>query len=134
MNYDDYCSYLDKFKCIIESANTLYVCILGDLNAKIQSQSIFGSELIELCDMNKLCYTDRMMFYLVFLHLLSLVADVSIVSSAVCSDHLPLSVHINCDCIPLSDSNFVKNRRTIHKWHLASEDDKPKYYSCTHDL
>ena len=40
MFYDDYCFYLDKFKCIIESANTPYVYILGDFNADIQSQSM----------------------------------------------------------------------------------------------
>ena len=61
MNYDDYCFYLDKFKCIIESASTPYVFILGDFNANIKSQSIFGTELIEFCDMNNLCFTDRMM-------------------------------------------------------------------------
>ena len=51
-----------------------------------------------------------------------------------CSDHLPLSVHITCDCTPLYDSNFVKKTRTIHKWHLASEEDKHNYYNCTHGL
>ena len=29
----------------------------------------------------------------------SLVADESIINSAVCSDHLPIEVQINCDCI-----------------------------------
>ena len=67
MNYDDYCFYLDTFKCIIESASTPYVFILGDFNANMQSQSIFGTELIEFCDMNNLCFTDRMML----LHLLA---------------------------------------------------------------
>ena len=61
MNYDDYCFYLDKFKCFIESANTPYVFILGEFNANIQSLSIFDSELIEFCDMNDLCFTDKMM-------------------------------------------------------------------------
>ena len=59
MNYDDYSFYLDKFKFFIESANTPCVFILGDFNANSQSQSIFGSELIEFCDMNNLCFTDR---------------------------------------------------------------------------
>ena len=59
MNYDDYSFYLDKLKFFIESANTPYVFILGDFNANSQSQSIFGSELIEFCDMNNLCFTDR---------------------------------------------------------------------------
>ena len=48
--------------------------------------------------------------------------------------HLPLSVQITCDCIPLYDSNFVKKTRTIHKWHLANEEDKHNYYNCTHGL
>ena len=135
MNYDDYCFYLDKFKCIIESASTPYEFILGDFNANIQSQSIFGTEPIEFCDMNILCFTDRMMLLpdaFTFVsqahgttscldHCIttsagqSLVADVSIINSAVCFDHLPLSVQITCDCIPLYDSNFVKKTRTIHK-------------------
>ena len=156
MNYDDYCFYLqvDKFKCIIESASTSYVCILGDFSANIQSQSIFGTELIEFCDMNNLCFTDRMMLLPDAFTFVSqahdttswldrsittstrqtFVADVSIINSAVCSDHLPLSVQITWDGIPLYDSNFVKKTRTIHKWHLASEEDKHKYYNCTHRL
>ena len=60
--------------------------------------------------------------------------DVSITNSAVCSDHLLLSVQINCDCIPLYDSNFVKKPRTIHKWQLTSEEDKHNYYNCTYGL
>ena len=32
MNYDDYCFYLDTFKCIIESANTPYAFNLVDFN------------------------------------------------------------------------------------------------------
>ena len=134
MNYDDYCFYLDKFKCIIESASTPYVFILGDFNSNIQSQSVSGTELIEFCDMNNLCFTDKILLLpdaFTFVsqahgttswldHCIttsagqSLVADVSIINSAVCSDHLPLSVQITCDCIPLYDSNFVKKTKTIH--------------------
>ena len=61
MFYEDYCFYLDKFKCIIESAETPYVYILGDFNADIQSQSIFGSELIEFCDMYNMSFIDKSM-------------------------------------------------------------------------
>ena len=70
MFYDDYCFYLDKFKCIIESANTPYVFILGDFNADILSQSIFGSELIEFCDMNNLSFIDKSILPEIHLHLL----------------------------------------------------------------
>ena len=48
--YDDYCFYLSKLQCIIDSANTPYVFILGDFNADIQNTSIFGAELLDFCD------------------------------------------------------------------------------------
>ena len=54
MFYDDYKFHLNKIKTIIESANTPYVFVLGDFNADIQSDSVFGSELVEFCNLNKL--------------------------------------------------------------------------------
>ena len=71
MFYDDYCFYLNKLQCIIEAANTPYVFILGDYNANIQSESIFGYELINFCDINSLCFIDRSLVYLTLLHLLA---------------------------------------------------------------
>ena len=59
MFYDNYCFYLNKLQCILESANTPYVFILGDYNADIQSESVFGSELINFCDITGLCFIDR---------------------------------------------------------------------------
>ena len=59
MFYDAYCFYLNKLQCIIGSANTpYYILILGDYNADIQSESVFGSELINFCDINSLCFMD----------------------------------------------------------------------------
>ena len=57
--YDDYNFYLNKIKIIIESANTPYVFVLGDFNADIQSDSVFLSELVEFCNLNKLDFIDR---------------------------------------------------------------------------
>ena len=47
MYCNDYIFYLNKIKTIIESANTPYVFVLGDFNIDIQSDSVFGSELID---------------------------------------------------------------------------------------
>ena len=52
MHYDDYCFYLSKLQCIIDSVNTPCLFILGDFNADIQSTSVFGDELIDFCDNN----------------------------------------------------------------------------------
>ena len=59
MFYDDFCFYLNKLQYIIESANTPYVFIVGDYNADIQSESVYGSELINFCDTNSLYFIDR---------------------------------------------------------------------------
>ena len=56
---DDFCLYLSKLQCIIESCNTLYVFILGDFNDHIQSTSIFGGELIAFCNNNEFCFVDK---------------------------------------------------------------------------
>ena len=58
MFHDDYMFYLNKIKIFIESANTPYVFVLGDFNADIQSDSVFGSELVEICNLNKLDFID----------------------------------------------------------------------------
>ena len=63
MFYNDYFIYWNKLQCIIESANTPYVFMLGDYNADIQFEYVFRSELINLCDTNSLCFIDR---YLLF--------------------------------------------------------------------
>ena len=41
MHYDDYCFYLNKLQCIIDSANSPYIFILGDFNADIQSTRVW---------------------------------------------------------------------------------------------
>ena len=151
MFYDDYCFNLDKFKCIIESADTPYVYILGDFNADIQSQSIFGSELIEFCDMNNMSFIDKSILSpdtFTFIsqahgtiswldHCItttagesSLIANVSVLNDIACSDHLPLCIDINCDINPLYDHNFF-HKPSTSKWHIATDIDKQNYHKCT---
>ena len=153
MFYDDYCFYLDKIKCIIESADTPYVYILGDFNADIQSQSIFGSELIEFCDMNNMSFIDKSMLSpdtFTFIsqahgttswldHCItttageSLIANVSVLNDIACSDHLPLCIDINCDINPLYDNNF-SDKPSTSKWHIATDIDKQNYHKCTGEI
>ena len=144
---------LDKFKCIIESADTPYVYILGDFNADIQSQSIFGSELIEFCDMNNMSFIDKSMLSpdtFTFIsqahgttswldHCItttageSVIANVSVLNDIACSDHLPLCIDINCDINPLYDNNF-SDKPSTSKWHIATDIDKQNYHKCTGEI
>ena len=109
--YDDYCFYLSKLQCIIDSANTPYVFILGDFNADIQNTSIFGAELLDFCDNNTLCFLDKEFLppdsftYISQAHGTtswldhcitttsgkSITSGVSIIDNIVCSDHYYLS-------------------------------------------
>ena len=68
--YDDYCFYLSKLQCIIDSANITYVFILGDFNADIQNTSIFGAELLDFCDNNAFVFLTRNFCHLIRLLIL----------------------------------------------------------------
>ena len=143
----DYCFYLNNLQCIIESANTPYVLILCDYNADIKSESVFGSELINFCNINSLCFIDRSLLLPDIFTFVSqahgtpswldhcasttsgksLLSNVVIIDNEVCSDHFPLCIDINCDFTPIFSRTFVKQNRSICKWHIASDDDKLKY-------
>ena len=144
---DDYCLYLENLNGIIEPADTPYVYILGNFNADIQSQSIFGSELIKFGDLNNLRFIDKSMpssetFTLVSQahgttswldHCItttageSLIANVSVLNDIACFDHVPLCIDINYDINPLYDNNF-SDKTTTSKWHIATDIDKQNYH------
>ena len=151
--YDDYCFYLDKIRCIIDAASTPYIFVLGDFNANLKSESVFGSELIEFCDVNNLCLIDKSMLlpdsFTYFSeahgstswldHCMttesgkSLISDISIENTFICSDHFPLCVNIACDISPISTTCNVVDNKTYNmpKWNQVCNSDKCKYESCT---
>ena len=154
MHYDDYCFYLSKLQCIIDSASTPYIFILGDFNADIQSTSVFGAELIDFCDNNSLCFIDKDKLLpdsFTFVsqahgttswldHCIttasgkSITSNISIIDNIVCSDHFPLCIEIVCDINKLCDfTSEMKSRETI-KWHAATDLDKQEYNIETEKL
>ena len=48
VNYDDYCFYLNKINCIIDTASTPYVFILGVLTSPVDN--IFESDILPRLD------------------------------------------------------------------------------------
>ena len=82
---------------------------MGDYNANIKFESVFGSELIAFCDLNNLCFIDNSSLLLdsyTFIsqahhttswqdHCIStesgesIISNVYIVDDIVCSDHFP---------------------------------------------
>ena len=59
------------FKTIIESVETPYIFVLGDFNADVQSDSVFGTELVEFCNLNKLDFIDKCLLPSSFLPILA---------------------------------------------------------------
>ena len=63
-NYDDYMNYLGKVDSIIQSADTNYVLVIGDMNADTYSgsdsvrNSLFGRELVLFCRENNFILSD----------------------------------------------------------------------------
>ena len=132
-NYDDYCFYLNKINCIIDSASTPHVFILGNFNANINSNSLFGKERIKFCDINRLCFTDKSMLlantYTFFSqahdstswldHCITTTSSQSIIfnmyvnNDIVCSDNFPLCNDIDCDIelrVKVSANQSTKNQ------------------------
>ena len=147
MHYDDYCFYLSKLQCIIDSANTPYIFILGDFNADIQSTSMFGAELIDFCDNNNLCFIDKEKLSpdsFTFVsqahgtsswldHCItttsgkSITSNISIIDDIVCSDHFPLCIEIVCDINKLCDVTSEIEQKEAIKWYAANDFDKQQY-------
>ena len=52
-NLDEFTAHLSKLDNIITTANTPYVYVIGDFNADLNKDHLFGSELASFCaDMN----------------------------------------------------------------------------------
>jgi len=149
--YDDYCFYLNKIQCIIETASTPYTFVLGDFNANISSDSVFGTELIDFCDTNNLCFIDKYMLlpdsftYISQAHGTTswldhcittssgqeIVSNSYIIKDIVCSDHLPLCIDVNCDISSICDTITIKEPKNVYKWNLATDNNKQEYKMCS---
>ena len=151
MFYDDYNFYLDKIKTIIVSAETPYVFVLGDFNADILSDSVFGTELVEFCNLNKLDFIDKCLLpsssftFISQAHFTtswldhcittaagrSIISDAYITDNVVCSDHFQLTVNVLCNIDPKFDCDFKMKQVNLPKWRTASDLDKSDYTICT---
>ena len=60
-NYDDFMFYLSKLLQIIDEFSSPYIFLCGDFNANIQRESRFGKKLVDMCDANSLCISDKIL-------------------------------------------------------------------------
>ena len=60
-NDDDFMFYLSKLLQIADEFPSPHIFICGDSNANIHQPSRFGKELIDVCNANSLCFSDKML-------------------------------------------------------------------------
>ena len=154
-NYDDFMFYLSKLLQIADEFPSPHIFICGDFNANIQQPSRFGKELIDVCNANSLCFSDKMLLpndtYTSISsshsttswlnHILStssghsLLQDVHVKGDYISSDHLPLcfNVIVNnaIDCVYYSSSDDNNNIMSSFNWNGATDHDLYRYSLST---
>ena len=161
--YDDYMNYLGKVDSIIQSADTNYVLVIGDMNADTYSgsdsvrNSLFGRELVSFCrennfilsDVEKLASNnDIFTHYSAAHHTVSwldhcvstisahnLITDITICDRYVVSDHLPFRIAVNCDIISISDEySCINSCDQIILCNSVTDTDKATYTNKCDEL
>ena len=127
--------------------------VLGDFNEDIQSDLVFGSELIKFCHYNQLDFIDKSILpssSFTFInhahgttswldHCIttaagrSSISNVHITDNVICSDHFPLSIDIVCSIDPIFDCEFQKKNVNPPNWRTSSELDNSAYHICTNE-
>ena len=151
VNYDDYCFYLNKINCIIDTASTPYVFIMRDFNANINLDTLFGKELIDFCDINYLLKNMLLPDTYTFLSQAhgstswledcittsssqTVISNVYVINDVVCSDHFPVCFNIEDDMPPIYNETVANIQRNDHKWQLANDMNLQEYELNTHKL
>ena len=154
-NYECFLSHLGLIHSLIQDSDTSCAFVIGDWNANISNNSIFGNELLSFCsdfnyvlsDVNILGQTDNnFTFYSEshsttswLDHCLSTVqghntiSSVNILHDFHTSDHFPISVALNIDNLPYFDPEVTKTKGKC-KWYLADEDSLKSYYTDSNEL
>jgi exonuclease III len=132
-NQDEFVAGLSKIDSIVQSSDTPFIFVLGDFNADPTKDHLFGQELVDFCQDANLIITDvqclknSYTFYSCPHNTTSwldhavctpsagqLVQSCRIHFDKISSDHFPLSLSININCIQASfninqsSGNFVK--------------------------
>ena len=58
-NRDDYSDCLAKLNVVIENINTTCITVIGDFNANLSKQSVFGEMLLNFCSENNSDIVDK---------------------------------------------------------------------------
>lgn len=152
-NVEEFVLLVNRINNIMYTADTPFVYAIGDFNADLVKNNIFGDELSKFCSDEMLIITDavylnNMKTYTYFSeahkntswidHIIcasnahSLVSDVRVGYEYVTSDHLPLCINILCETTlyhvhVLSENVKNSGDSCKIKWDTLSSDDLNRY-------
>ena len=129
-NADDFMQYLSRVNDIFETYPTPYVYVIGDLNANVivknnQCSSKFGETLLKFCNdedilvadydylpKDSFTFTSSAHNTVSWLdHILTtgtgrdLIEHIDVANNFISSDHLPISLLLNCECFHVMEHN-----------------------------
>ena len=148
LNYDEFITYLGLVDAIIKESDISSVFVIGDWNAGVNSNSVFGSELSTFCtehnyvlsDVDRLgCGSDSFTFLseahgttswidhcLCTEQAHSSITDVNTCYDMQSSDHFPISICIDVNSVPRFDCAYIPPQSRLH-WSKASADNRSTY-------
>ena len=102
-NRDDYSDCLAKLNVVIENINTTCIAVIGDFNANLSKQSVFGEMLLNFCSENNSDIVDKTILPAdTYTHVSSAWGTTSWLDHVVCtSDAKDCTTHVEVmyDCI-----------------------------------
>ena len=149
-------SLLGDVHTIADEHPTSSVIIMGDWNSNVISGSVFGRELENFCTEYKYIISDMELlgrnsgtftFYSESHHVTTWIdhcvcswqahtsiSDINILCDIQCSDHFPMSLSLNIECIPrlLSDPSDSHNKYC--NWSQSNDQDKTRYNVTCNNL
>lgn len=153
LNLDDFILYINKVNNLISLANTPIVYAIGDFNADLVKQQLFGVELQKFCREENIVISDSAYLSLDTYtyyseahgstswldHVIStssahdLIEEIKVCYDFVTSDHFPLCIDIliNSDMFIESNNSMNCHTKCFMQWDKMTDSDKVQYERLT---
>ena len=147
-NYDECMGYLGMIHSIFQECDVSSVYVIGDWNAEINANSVFGSELSSFCtehgyvvsDIEHMGIDSGSFTYLSEAHgstswidhcictgqAHASISAINVIYDTQISDHFPLSICIDISIVPVLDMHGPDYQSTLN-WGKASDSERSSY-------
>ena len=147
-NYDECMGYLGMVHSIIQESDVSSIYVIGDWNAEISANSVFGSELSSFCTEHRYVISDiehlgidgGSFTYISEAHgstswidhcvctsqAHSSISDINVNYDTQSSDNFPLSICIDINIVPMLDMQGSDSQSTLN-WGKAYDSERSAY-------